>query len=169
MQSKKMLAILTAGTAITAAVGLAHHAPSAEASPLTEAPAFSRVVRVFNPDELPLVIRGGRSLGQGTVEVKPLVGPRLKSLPPPVLTARQRAEAIFNNDTLNKPACEVVKEMQNPIDPNPMRAATKYFTWPEAQQFVAHFTSLSGSDITQLAGTYCNARAVRGALNGLLG
>jgi hypothetical protein len=34
MQRRRMLAILIAGTAITAAVGLAHHAPSAQASPL---------------------------------------------------------------------------------------------------------------------------------------
>jgi hypothetical protein len=127
------------------------------------------VVRGFNPDELPLVFRGGRSLGEGTVEMEPLVGPRLKPLVPYALTARQRAEAIFNNDAFNKPACEVVKELQKPIDPNPMRAAMKYFAWPEAQQFVEHFTSLSGNDITQLAATYCNVRAVRGAFNGLVG
>jgi hypothetical protein len=152
----KMLAILTAGTAITAAVGLARHAPPAQASPVSEAPAFGRVVRSLPPGEFSRVFRGGR-IGGGALQSE--------SLAPFLRTARQRAEDGINSD-LNMPACNVLREIQKPIDSDPMGAAMTHPTWPEdAEEVVEPSTSFSGSDITWLANTYCNARKIRSALN----
>ena len=162
---RKTLAILTAGTAITAAVGLAHHAPPAQASPVSEAPAIGRVVRGLHPGEFSEVFRGGRVLGGGALQYESRAGLGIGSLAPFLRTARQRAEDILNSD-LNTPACNVLKEIQKPIDSDPMGAAMTHFTWPEdAEQIVEHFTSLSRSDISQLANTYCNARKIRSVLN----
>jgi hypothetical protein len=108
------------------------------------------VLKGFNPEELPLVISGRRALGE-LLENEP----RDRSLAPYVFIPRKRAEDIFKNDTLNKPACAVVKEMQKPTDPNAMP--------------VEPITSLSEGHVTQVAGAYCTVREVIDALNGLAG
>ena len=162
----KMLAILTAGTAVTAAVGLAHHAPPAHASLVSEAPAINRAFTGMHLDELSAGARVARLIGEGTLQSGSRVGLRLGNFTPYISPARRNAEAILKNEAFNKPACAVVNELQKPIYSDPTWAAKEHFSsWAAAQKFVEHFTSLSRSDITQLAGTYCTARKIRGALS----